>query len=140
MAKFSEDVSKRYQVGSSCVKLGTSWAKMRIGWAKMDPQFPRTAGQCLGNGQQNGHTRHSSQETAYCSSPGTAGFWVVFRGSAMAKFSGVSTWYQVGPSWVKMSTSWAKMKIVPQSCWGRAGELVPKRVHATQFPGNWPGS
>ena len=57
----------------------------------------------------------------------------------MAKFSGVSTWYQVGPSWVKMSTSWAKMKIVPQSCWGRAGELVPKRVHATQFPGNWPG-
>ena len=140
MAKFSEDVSKRYQAGPSCFKMGTSWAKMRISWAKMDPQFPRAAGQCLGNGQQNGHTRHSSQGTAYCSSPGTAGFLGVFRGSAMAKFSGVSTWYQVGPSWVKMSTSWAKMKIVPQSCWGRAGELVPKRVHATQFPGNWPGS
>ena len=48
----------------------------------------------------------------------------------MAKFSGVSTWYQVGPSWVKMSTSWAKMRIVLQSCWGRAGELVPKKKGA----------
>ena len=94
MAKFSEDVSKRYQVGSSCVKLGTSWAKMRIGWAKMDPQFPRTAGQCLGNGQQNGRTRHSSQGIAYCWVLG--GFQGFSYGQVLLSFHMVPSWAKLG--------------------------------------------